>query len=145
MSRETPAASSEAKARNMRAVKRRDTQPELRLRRALHAAGLRYRVDHRLVLPDGAVRPDVVFTRRHVAVFVDSCFWHRCPEHGTTPATNADWWRAKLDRNVERDAETDRLLADAGWTVVRAWEHEPTEQTVDRVRTAVRTGSPAQR
>ena len=120
----------------MRAVRRRDTEPEWRLRRALHAAGLRYRVDHRLTFADGAVRPDVVFTRARVAVFVDSCFWHRCPEHGTQPATNAAWWRAKLDRNVARDAESDALLREHGWTVVRAWEHEPTEVTVRRVAEA---------
>lgn len=133
----TPPASSAARAKNMRAVRRRDTQPEWRLRRALHAAGLRYRVDHRLRFEAGAVRPDVVFTRARVAVFVDSCFWHRCPDHGTQPATNAGWWAAKLDRNVERDRESDELLEQAGWTVVRAWEHEPTDLTVARVHAAL--------
>lgn len=132
--RRTPSASSEAKARNMRAVKRTNTKPELRLRRALHAAGLRYRVDLRVVLADGAVRPDVVFPRRRVAVFVDSCFWHACPEHGTMPATNVEFWTAKLARNAARDVESDALLEAAGWRVVRAWEHEPTEVTVERIR-----------
>lgn len=122
----------------MRAVRRRDTQPEWRLRRALHAAGLRYRVDLRLRFGDGAVRPDVVFTRAKVAVFVDSCFWHRCPEHGTMPATNADWWRAKLERNVRRDLESDELLRRHGWTVVRAWEHEDVSLTLARVQRTVR-------
>lgn len=133
--RGTPPASSEAKARNMRAVKRRDTKPEWQLRRALHAAGLRYRVDLRVVLAGGAVRPDVVFPGRRVAVFVDSCFWHACPEHGTMPATNVEFWTAKLARNAARDAESDALLEAAGWRVVRAWEHEPTEVTVARIRT----------
>ena len=132
-----PRPSSEAKARNMRAVRRANTQPELRLRRALHADGLRYRVDLRVVLPGGAVRPDVVFTRGRVAVFVDSCFWHACPEHGTVPASNTDFWTAKLERNVVRDALSNELLEAAGWRVVRAWEHEPTEVTVERVRRAL--------
>jgi len=121
----------------MRAIKRTGTQPELRLRRALHASGLRYRVDMRLVLSRKAVRPDIVFTRQRVAVFVDSCFWHRCPAHGTLPVSNAEWWEAKLTRNAYRDAEVDRLLVEHGWTVIRAWQHDATQETVDRVRDAL--------
>lgn len=135
--RGVPRPSTEARANNMRAIKRTGTQPELRLRRALHASGLRYRVDVRLVLSGKAVRPDIVFTRRRVAVFVDSCFWHRCPAHGTLPATNTEWWEAKLTRNAHRDAEVDNLLEEHGWTVVRAWQHEATHVTIDRVRRAV--------
>jgi DNA mismatch endonuclease (patch repair protein) len=78
-----------------------------------------------------------VFTRTKVAVFVDGCFWHGCPEHGTLPKSNADWWATKLARNVERDADTDRLLADAGWTVIRVWEHEDPQDAGNRVRRAV--------
>ena len=93
------------------------------VRRLLHAAGLRYRVDTRPIT-DLNRRADLVFTRAKVAVFIDGCYWHGCPEHGTTAKTHADYWTAKIARNRERDAETDRLLADAGWKVVRAWEHQ---------------------
>jgi DNA mismatch endonuclease (patch repair protein) len=101
---------------------RRDTKPELALRRELHRLGLRYRVDHG-VLPGVRRRADVVFTRARVAVFVDGCFWHGCPDHGSRPKANAEWWATKLAANVARDRDTDRLLADAGWRVVRFWEH----------------------
>lgn len=114
----------------------RDTGPELLLRRRLHAAGLRYRVHFRPI-PGVRRTADIVFTRAKVAVFVDGCFWHRCPEHGTLPKTNADWWAAKLARNGERDADTGRLLSEAGWTVLRVWEHEDPQDAADRVRLAV--------
>jgi DNA mismatch endonuclease (patch repair protein) len=107
----------------MQANRSRDTEPELAVRRLLHAAGLRYRVDAR-PLPAMRRRADVVFGPAKVAVFVDGCFWHACPEHATTPATNVDYWGPKLARNVERDRETDAALADAGWHVIRVWEHE---------------------
>lgn len=102
------------------------------LRHRLHAIGLRYRVD---LAPVAGLRrkADIVFTRKRVAVFVDGCFWHCCPEHGTKPRANAEWWEAKLGRNTERDAETNRLLAEAGWTVVRIWEHEDPDRAVARV------------
>ncbi len=101
---------------------RRDTAPELALRRELWRRGLRYRVD---VAPiRGRRRADVVFTRAKVAVYVDGCFWHRCPLHATTPRSNQEWWTAKLDANVARDRATDEELSAAGWTVVRVWEHE---------------------
>lgn len=117
--------------------RRRDTGPELALRRTLHARGLRFRVDHRLA-PPLRVRPDVVFTRARVAVFVDGCFWHRCPDHGTSPKAHSDYWTPKLDRNVERDRETDEALAEQGWTVIRVWEHEPPEDAADRIEATVR-------
>jgi DNA mismatch endonuclease, patch repair protein len=79
----------------------------------------------------------VVFTRWRVAVFVDGCFWHGCPAHGTQPRANADYWRAKIDRNVERDRETDDLLVEAGWSVVRVWEHVSTESAVERIEVAL--------
>jgi len=114
----------------------RDTTPELLLRCRLHAQGLRYRV-HRRPLPELRRTADIVFSRARVAVFVDGCFWHGCPEHGTAPKTNADWWAAKLARNAERDTETDALLADAGWSVVRVWEHEEPEAAAARVQEAL--------
>lgn len=85
--------------------------------------GLRYRVD-RQVIPGLRRRADVVFVSARVAVFVDGCFWHQCPSHGNLPKANRTWWRAKLQRNVERDAETDARLKAAGWKVIRLWEHE---------------------
>lgn len=107
------------------------------LRRRLHADGFRFRVDYP-PLPGLRRKADIVFTRRRVAVFVDGCFWHRCREHGTMPVSNAEWWEAKLARNVERDAETNHLLADAGWTVVRVWEHEAPGSAARQVEAAVR-------
>jgi DNA mismatch endonuclease (patch repair protein) len=108
---------------------RRSTGPELAIRRELHRRGLRFRVDHAL-LPG---RPDIVFTRARVVVFVDGCFWHRCPEHGTLPRNNAQWWLAKLDRNVARDRSKDSALAELGWAVIHVWEHESPEVAADRV------------
>jgi DNA mismatch endonuclease (patch repair protein) len=119
----------------MQRTPRRDTPAELVLRSELHRRGLRYLVD-RAPLPDSRRRADVVFTRARIAVFVDGCFWHRCPEHGTLPKKNADWWRTKLERNVERDRDTDRLLAAAGWLVVRVWEHEDGRAAANRIGAA---------
>ena len=122
----------------MSRVKNRHTAPEMAIRRELHRRGLRYRVN--MALPQlGRTRPDIVFTRVRVAVFVDGCFWHRCPEHGTSPKTNAGWWRRKLDTNVERDRTTDTALAEAGWTVIRIWEHEDPTIAADRVEAIVRS------
>ena len=120
----------------MSAQATRDTQPELLLRRALHRQGLRYRVHLR---PEKEIRrqADIVFTRAKVAVFVDGCFWHRCPEHGTEPKANSAWWKIKLDKNVDRDRETDQVLTAAGWTVIRVWEHEDPIEAARRVVTAV--------
>ncbi len=115
----------------MKANRRVNTKPEMALRRALHALGYRYRKDYRLDLADGVrVRPDIVFTARKVAVFVDGCFWHCCPEHGTKPASNTWYWEPKLRRNVERDRAADAALDSAGWTVVRLWEHESVDAAV---------------
>lgn len=122
----------------MRAIKRTDTKPEVALRHRLHARGLRFRKDLRLDLPGGRVRPDVVFTKRKVAVFVDSCFWHVCPEHGRQPTSNEWYWAPKLSRTVERDRQADQLLRENGWIVVRVWEHERVDDSVDRVVRAVR-------
>ena len=106
-----------------RKQRRRDTKPEVALRSALHRKGLRFRVD-RATLAGMRSRPDIVFGPSKVAVFVDGCFWHRCREHGTTPKTNREWWNQKLDANVARDRRVDAQLRNAGWQVLRFWEHE---------------------
>lgn len=124
------------RGRNMQAIRRRDTKPELRLRRALHAAGLRFRKDLRLDLGSVRVRPDVVFTRRKIAVFVDGCFWHACPDHGRRPTHNDWYWGPKLERNAARDRSADQALQSAGWTVIRVWEHEAMDGAVARVTVA---------
>ncbi len=134
---------SPGRSANMRANRRKDTKPELALRRALHARGYRYRKDYRLDLPGARVRPDIAFTARRVAVFVDGCFWHCCPEHGSQPASNTWYWAPKLARNVERDAAADAALAAAGWRVVRVWEHEPVESAVAAVAGALAGTVPA--
>jgi DNA mismatch endonuclease (patch repair protein) len=107
----------------MQANRSRDTQPELELRSALHRGGLRF-FTHRRPYSDFRCRADVVFPRLRVAVFIDGCFWHRCPKHGTSPRANAKYWRPKLARNVARDRAVDTELAGAGWTVLRVWEHD---------------------
>jgi DNA mismatch endonuclease, patch repair protein len=119
-----PAASSPGRRRNMQAIRRSGTKPEVALRSALHRAGLRFRKDHRLDLPSGRVRPDIVFTRARVAIFVDGCFWHACPDHGREPTQNTTYWGPKLQRTVERDRRNTASLREAGWTVIRVWEHE---------------------
>ncbi|MEU7743609.1 very short patch repair endonuclease [Nonomuraea sp. NPDC049158] len=116
----------------MQSNKPRDTKPELALRKAVHALRLRYRVS---VRPVPAVRrtADMVFTRVKVAVFLDGCFWHGCPEHHTKSVTNAEYWAEKVRRNRERDAETDSMLARAGWLVIRVWEHEDPLQAATKI------------
>jgi DNA mismatch endonuclease, patch repair protein len=135
---EAPPASSPAARRVMQRNTRRDTKPEVALSSAVHAAGLRYRRDHRVEANGVCVRPDLVFTRRRVAVFVDGCFWHGCPEHGTTPRTNTGYWIPKLARNRERDGRVTGALEKAGWTVLRIWEHEPPEAAASRVIEAIK-------
>lgn len=122
----------------MAAIRRTDTKQEVELRRLLHARGLRFRKDLRLDLPGGRVRPDIVFTKRKLAVFVDSCFWHVCPEHGREPTSNEWYWTPKLRRNVERDRENDTALTEAGWHVVRIWEHETLDAGAAQVIEAYR-------
>ncbi|GAA4747891.1 very short patch repair endonuclease [Nocardioides endophyticus] len=133
----TPWASSAAVRATMRGNRRRDTVPELAIRRAVHALGLRYRVDAKPI-PDLNRRADLVFTRARVAVFVDGCYWHGCPDHGTVAVTNADYWTSKIRRNRARDRDTDAVLAARGWVALRIWEHEPVASAVERIVTAVR-------
>ena len=132
-----PAPSSSAASATMRANRRRDTKPELLLRSALHRRGWRFRVDFPLRTEDRRVRPDIVFTRRRVAVFVDGCFWHSCPLHGGRPRANATYWEQKLLRNVDRDKADSDSLERSGWTVVRVWEHESISEAVSAVETAL--------
>jgi DNA mismatch endonuclease (patch repair protein) len=109
----------------MRANRRKDTAPERAVRSHLHARGLRFRVDLPIVADGGRVlRPDVVFTGRRLALYIDGCYWHGCPKHGTTPVTNRAYWQSKIEENKRRDAEQTRRLQRAGWTVLRVWEHE---------------------
>jgi DNA mismatch endonuclease, patch repair protein len=106
----------------MRTTKRRDTRPELAFRSALHAMGLRFQVDKKIDANRG--KTDVAFPTERVAVYVDGCFWHACPDHGTIPKQNRDWWVAKLEANKARDLATTRALTAAGWRVIRFWEHD---------------------
>jgi DNA mismatch endonuclease (patch repair protein) len=121
-----PVPTSAAASAVMRANRKADTGPELALRTAMHRLGLRYLVRKRIDAGALRVIPDVVFSRARVALFVDGCWWHRCPDHGSTPRSNTDYWLPKLARNVERDQLVSTTLADHGWTVVRIWEHEVT-------------------
>jgi len=119
----------------MSRIRGRDTGPELVLRKALWARGLRYRIENKL-----PGRPDIVFRGAKVAVFVDGCFWHGCPLHAVRPKGNAEFWRKKLDANIERDARVSAELSELGWTVLRVWEHEIMESlthVVHRVANAV--------
>ncbi len=135
-----PSPSDVSVASRMSRQARRDTKPELALRRELHKRGLRYRVDWPLPgMPRR--RADIAFTSKRVAVFVDGCYWHSCPEHKTQPSNNADWWTTKLARNVERDRDTDAHLVGLGWRVLRIWEHEDSQGAADRVEAAVRVAN----
>lgn len=134
---DVPFASSPAVRARMQKLARRDTSPELRLRQALHAAGMRYFV-HRRPLPGLRRQADLVFPRKKVAVFVDGCFWHGCEEHGRrNHRTNGWYWPDKIQSNVQRDRDTDLKLLAAGWAVVRIWEHEDPQVACDRIRAVV--------
>ena len=126
----------------MARVARRDTRPELELRRELHRRGLRYRVD---AGPERDLRgrADLIFRPAQVAVYVDGCFWHSCPEHGVLPKSNRGWWRTKLEGTTRRDRSTEEALRDRGWEVVRVWEHEDPVDAADRVEAVVRERSSA--
>lgn len=125
----------------MRGNRSRDTKPELAVRRLVHASGLRYRVNAR-PLPSLRRTADMVFPRRRVAVFIDGCFWHGCPEHYVPSTSNRDYWAPKTAANAARDAETIRTLSDAGWTVLRYWSHMPPEEVAASVELHVLTCNP---
>ena len=113
------------------------TSPELAVRRALHAAGFRYRIGYPVpTLPRRTI--DIAFPKQRVAIFIDGCFWHACPAHYVTPKHNRDWWEEKINRNVGRDRETDVVLQETGWTVLRFWEHDPTEFIVSKAAASIR-------
>lgn len=131
----------DAKTRlRMARTPRRDTTPELRLRSFLHAMGFRYRVNATPVSGERS-RADLVFRTLKVAIFVDGCFWHGCPRHATHPRHNAEWWRAKLDANRERDSRHRARLRGAGWIVLRVWEHESPAKAAVRIARVLRTRS----
>lgn len=130
---------SAGRSRNMQAIRRTDTKPEVQLRSALHREGHRFRKDMVIQTSSRRVRPDIVFTARKIAVFVDGCFWHCCPVHGRQPSVNSGYWSPKLARNVERDRLAEAALGQDGWVVVRVWEHETLETAVDLVKQALRS------
>jgi DNA mismatch endonuclease (patch repair protein) len=126
--------------------KTRDTRIELALRRELFGRGLRYRLQGPVV-PGTRRKGDLEFRAARVAVFVDGCFWHACPIHGSVPKSNRAWWKEKLEGNVRRDRDTDERLTASGWTVIRVWEHEPTTAAAERIEATVRAalGEPTSR
>lgn len=128
----SPPASSPSALARMKSQKQRDTKPEIELRSCLHTMGYRFRTDM-IPIPGMKTRADIAFPRVKVAIFVDGCFWHSCPKHGTMPKQNSKWWQQKLAANSLRDRETDDRLGRAGWTVVRIWEHEKPSEAAKRV------------
>ncbi len=121
----------------MQAIRSRDTKPERLIRRLVHANGLRYRVAAR-PLPDLRRTADMVFRPAKVAVFIDGCYWHGCPEHYVSPKTNPGYWSEKVARNVARDRDTDERLSAAGWLVLRFWEHQSSDACALSIISAVR-------
>lgn len=135
-------ASSPGRRRNMQANRSQNTKPELEVRRALHRLGLRYRVG---IAPESSLRrrADIVFTRTRIAVFIDGCFWHGCPVHGRSSFNhNAEYWPAKIAANVARDADTNAQLVQAGWRVLRYWEHENADEVATAIQRAVCSATP---
>lgn len=135
-------ATTPATRRAMQANRRRDTAPEMAIRRLVHAAGLRYRVDARPLSRERHTA-DMIFTRVRVAVFIDGCWWHGCADHYRPPASNTAYWASKISRNRERDRLANTALTAAGWTVIRIWEHEAPESAARRIESAVRGGAAA--
>jgi len=129
-------ASSPGVRRSMQSNRPRNTSIELALRSALHRSGLRF-WKHRRPVPGLRCEADILFPRIRLAVFVDGCFWHGCPEHATRPVRNGEWWAAKLDGTISRDRRNDESLAAAGWIVLRVWEHEPITQAADTINGVV--------
>lgn len=119
----------------MRANKSRDTSPEKAIRSILHRRGLRYRT-HAQPIAHLRCNPDLVFSRAQLAVFVDGCWWHGCPEHGELPRANRSWWRQKFQKTKERDHRNNQALIEAGWKVIRVWEHENPGDAADLIESA---------
>jgi DNA mismatch endonuclease (patch repair protein) len=113
------------------------SKPETQLRSMLHRLGYRFRKNFSIHAGELRVKPDVVFTKKRLAVFVDGCFWHRCPIHGTEPSVNTSYWEPKLTRNVDRDRRVDESLSGAGWRVIRIWEHEPVDEAALAIANAL--------
>ena len=137
-----PAASSPHATATMRS-NRSDSRLEQALRRELHRRGLRFR-KHVQPVQGLRCKPDILFTRARVAVFVDGCFWHRCPQHASDPVANGAWWAEKLQRNVARDRRNDAALRAAGWNVIRLWEHQAVDEMAEIVQRAVTSEPPAE-
>ena len=130
--------SSAAASARMKANPGRDTSPERRLRSELHRRGYRFRVHRRLVLGATSVRPDILFPRERIAIYVDGCFWHGCPDHGTRPKANERFWAEKFAANAARDWRANEALRGAGWNVIRIWEHVGPAEAAERVAQALR-------
>lgn len=134
-----PGSTSTAASRRLSQLQRRDTAPELAVRRLLHAAGYRYRVA--FPVPGQRRRTiDIAFPGERLAIFIDGCFWHGCPAHGTSPRSNGEWWQQKLSANRARDRSTEALLAAIGWSFLRFWEHEEPAVVADSVANWVAQG-----
>lgn len=131
-------ASSPRARRVMVGNRSRDTKPELAVRKACHALGLRYRVDAR-PLPTLRRRADLVFPTERVAIFVDGCYWHGCPRHYVASKSNMDYWTEKIRRNKVRDAETDSALREAGWMPLRIWQHDDPTTAASMIAEQVRS------
>ena len=134
-----PVAASQEAHRKMAAVGRRDTPQEMAIRKALFRAGCRFRVQFR-PLSDHRWTADIAFTKTKVLVFVDGCYWHGCPIHGSIPKSNREWWMAKIGRNVERDREATRVLTERGWTVLRVWSHEEPTVAAQAIKKVLQGG-----
>lgn len=139
-----PHPTSTAATNRMRGNRRADTRPEMRLRSALHRRGMRFRKDYRIDAGHRRVRADVAFPRQRLAVFVDGCFWHSCPDHGAAPKSNLDYWIPKLQGNIDRDRAVDQALQDSGWTVLRFWAHVPVAVAAREICQRI-AGSPLRR
>jgi DNA mismatch endonuclease, patch repair protein len=125
----TPVPLNSTVSAQMQRMPRSSSGPEMLIRRELHRRGLRFRVNH----PRLPGRPDIAFTAARIAVFIDGCFWHSCPDHSVLPKNNRDWWQSKLERNAKRDREKDAELEKMGWTVVHVWEHEEALEVADAI------------
>ena len=130
--------SSQEASRRMAKVRQKGTGAEMALRRELYRRGLHYRVDFEVLKKPRRVA-DIAFPRLMIAIFVDGCFWHECPEHATWPKQNAEFWRQKIEANRLRDADTNEWLRSIGWTVLRFWEHEPASNAADTIAKLIAT------